>query len=198
MKKSSLVSIITIVLFGALLIISTGCGPKPKPQKVEPTINLDSLRAAEEAKRRADSIAAAEARRRAEEEARRKAEEERLRAEREQEAKDKASLKIIYFDFDKSNIRNDMTSDVSYNAGLFKKYSKWTVTLEGHADERGTNEYNLALGERRAKSVRDFLVNYGIDANRISVMSYGEERPAVKGTGEAAWSKNRRVEFNTR
>lgn len=197
MKKSAILGMIVVLLFGALLIVTTGCGPKPKP-KVEPTINLDSLRAAEEAKRRADSIAAAEARRRAEEEARRKAEEERLRAEREQEAKDRASIKIIYFDFDKSNIRNDMTADVSYNAGLMKKYSKWSVTLEGHADERGTNEYNLALGERRAKSVRDFLVNYGIEANRISVISYGEERPAVRGTGEAVWSKNRRVEFNIR
>lgn len=196
MKKTAVIGLATIALAGALLLSTTGCGPKPKP-KVEPTINLDSLRAAEEAKRRADSIAAAEARRKADEEARRKADEERLKAERERESRDKTSLKVIYFDYDKANIRNDMSSDVSFNAGLFKSY-KWTVTLEGHADERGTNEYNLALGERRAKSVKDYLVNYGIETNRISVMSYGEERPAVKGTGESTWSKNRRVEFNAR
>ena len=77
-------------------------------------------------------------------------------------------------------------------AGWLRKNSKFSVVLEGHADERGTREYNLALGERRANSAKDYLMTYGISANRISVLSYGKERPVDSGSNPLAWSKNRR------
>ena len=77
-------------------------------------------------------------------------------------------------------------------AGWLRKNSKITVVLEGHADERGTREYNLALGERRANSAKDYLMTYGISSNRISVLSYGKERPVDSGSSPLAWSKNRR------
>ena len=77
-------------------------------------------------------------------------------------------------------------------AGWLRKKSKLNVVLEGHADERGTREYNLALGERRANSVKDYLMTYGISGNRISVISYGKERPVDSGSNPLAWSKNRR------
>jgi len=196
--KSSIFGMAVLALAGGVLIAATGCGPKPKKLPPPPTINLDSLRAVEEAKRRADSLATVEAKRRADEEARRKAEAEAAARRAEQEAKDKASVKVIYFDFDKYNIRTDMTTDCQSNAALMKKFEGWKVQLEGHADERGTNEYNLALGDRRSQSVKKFLIDWGIAADRISNISYGEERPAMRGTGEAVWSKNRRVEFNFR
>lgn len=196
--KYSTIGLAAIALAGSLLLTATGCGPKPKPEPPKPAINLDSLRAAEEAKRKADSIRVADEARRAAEEAKRKAEAEAARLKAEAEAKDKASVRVIYFDYDKANIRNDMVSPSQFDADLMKKYANWRVQLEGHADERGTNEYNLALGDRRAQSVKKYLSDYGIGADRISTISYGEERPAVKGDNEAAWSKNRRVEFNLR
>ncbi|MDK9700573.1 MAG: peptidoglycan-associated lipoprotein Pal [bacterium] len=195
--KYSTLGLAVVVLAGGMLIATTGCGPKPKPE-MKPSINLDSLRAAEEAKRRADSIAAAEEARRLAEDAARKREMEEAKMKAEAEAKDKALIKVIYFDYDKSNIRNDMSTDCQSNAALYKKYPNWRVALEGHADERGTNEYNLALGDRRAQSVKKYLTDFGIDAGRISTISFGEERPVAKGTGEQSWSKNRRVEFNTK
>ena len=76
-----------------------------------------------------------------------------------------------------------------------KEAPELTVRIEGHADERGTNEYNLALGERRAQAVQQYLGSYGVDAGRISVLSYGEEKPAVEGGDDMSWSKNRRAEF---
>jgi peptidoglycan-associated lipoprotein len=78
-----------------------------------------------------------------------------------------------------------------------KEVPEITARVEGHADERGTNEYNLALGERRAKTVQDYLANLGVKAGRLNLISYGEEKPAVDGHDESAFSKNRRVEFTT-
>ena len=77
-------------------------------------------------------------------------------------------------------------------AAFLRKYPNLTTTVEGHCDERGTREYNLALGERRANAAKNFLVSLGIDARRVATISYGKERPAVVGSNEAAWSQNRR------
>jgi peptidoglycan-associated lipoprotein len=104
-------------------------------------------------------------------------------------------LAAIYFDFDKYNLRNDSKDVLSRNAALLKQNQNLRVTIEGHCDERGTVEYNLALGEKRAKSVRDYLASLGINSGRLEVISYGKERPAVDGHDENAWSKNRRAEF---
>ncbi|WP_347332203.1 peptidoglycan-associated lipoprotein Pal [Marinimicrobium locisalis] len=100
----------------------------------------------------------------------------------------------FYFDFDKSTLKPDARSTLVAHAERLKE-SDEDVRLEGHADERGTREYNMGLGERRAKAVRDFLVLQGVSASRIETISYGEERPAVQGSTERAYSQNRRVEM---
>ena len=98
----------------------------------------------------------------------------------------------IFFDFDKSDIRPDQRSRIDAWADWLKKYPQVTVVIEGNCDERGTREYNLALGERRANSAKSYLVAKGIAAGRIQTISYGKERPAVLGSNEAAWAQNRR------
>lgn len=104
-------------------------------------------------------------------------------------------LESVYFDFDKSNIRNDASQVLKNNAKALKNVSGIKVRIEGNCDERGTNEYNMALGERRANSARDYLVNLGIDKNILSTVSYGEEKPVCTEHNESCWSKNRRVDF---
>ena len=98
----------------------------------------------------------------------------------------------IYFDYDEDNLREDMLSNLLAISKLMKENSSYTLLVEGHADERGTREYNLALGERRANAAKDYLMTYGISGNRISVISYGKERPVDSGSNPLAWSKNRR------
>jgi peptidoglycan-associated lipoprotein len=105
-------------------------------------------------------------------------------------------LDTIYFDFDKSEIRPDMEPILQKNASFLKRQAQFDVEVEGHCDERDTIEYNLALGERRANSAKAYLVGLGIDARRIRVISYGEERPADPSHNEAAYVKNRRDDFN--
>lgn len=107
-----------------------------------------------------------------------------------------SGLKLVYFDFDKSDLRPDALAALSKNADLIKQVPGVIIQIAGHCDERGTQEYNLALGERRALSVRNHLINLGISGDRMITISYGEEDPAAPGHDEAAWSKNRRCEFN--
>lgn len=104
-------------------------------------------------------------------------------------------LDSIYFDFDKSNIRGDAQEILKKNAEILKGAQGVRVRIEGNCDERGTNEYNMALGERRANSARDYLVNLGIDKNILITVSYGEEKPVCTEHNESCWSKNRRVDF---
>ena len=104
-------------------------------------------------------------------------------------------LQDIYFDFDKYDIRPGDTKVLEANASWLKSNPNHLVLIEGHADERGTNEYNLALGERRAKSTMNYLVSQGVQANRITIISYGEERPSCSEKTEACWAKNRRAHF---
>jgi peptidoglycan-associated lipoprotein len=99
----------------------------------------------------------------------------------------------VFFGFDKYNLDSEAQATLTRQADWMKKYPAVTVTVEGHADERGTREYNLALGEKRANSAKDFLIALGVSNSRISVVSYGKERPAVLGTGEAVWAQNRRA-----
>jgi peptidoglycan-associated lipoprotein len=98
----------------------------------------------------------------------------------------------VFFDFDKSGLREDQKAALNADVAWLKRNQKVRVTIEGHCDERGANEYNLALGERRAKAVKDYLVAAGIAADRIATVSYGEERPFVLGHDESAWTWNRR------
>lgn len=104
-------------------------------------------------------------------------------------------LKDIHFDFDESAIRDDSKKLLNENAEWFRKHPSAKVTIEGHCDERGSSEYNLALGERRARATRDYLVAAGVAANRVSTISFGKERPFVTGHDESAWKWNRRAHF---
>ena len=104
-------------------------------------------------------------------------------------------LKTVYYDFDESNIRDDQVSTLENNASVLKADAGTRTTIEGHCDERGTNEYNLALGDRRARSSKNFLINLGIDPNRMTTVSYGEERPVCTEHDESCWWQNRRGAF---
>jgi peptidoglycan-associated lipoprotein len=104
-------------------------------------------------------------------------------------------LKPVYFELDSSDLSAANQKALDENAGLMKRYSTWTVTIEGHCDERGTAEYNLALGERRAMAARAYLVSLGIAADRLRTVSYGKEFPFDPGHDEGAFSKNRRAHF---
>jgi len=107
-----------------------------------------------------------------------------------------SSLETVYFDFDRSDLRQDSRDALSKNAQtLLNTLTTAKVKIEGNCDERGSDEYNLALGERRAKSAAAYLITMGVKSDRISTISYGKEKPAVQGNDEAAWSKNRRDEF---
>jgi peptidoglycan-associated lipoprotein len=136
----------------------------------------------------------------AEEIARQKAlEEERLREEALRKAlaaeREQFENQDIYFDFDSSELVPDARMMLKEKADFLTRNSGLTVTIEGHCDERGTTEYNLALGERRAMSAKRYLQDLGIAEFRLNTISYGEERPLVQGNDESAWSKNRRAHF---
>jgi peptidoglycan-associated lipoprotein len=107
----------------------------------------------------------------------------------------KGYLKDVFFDYDLYDVRADQRDAMAANAEWLKKWPNVRIQIEGHCDERGSNKYNMALGDKRANAARDFLVSLGIDAGRIGTLSYGEERPFVEGQNEEAWSQNRRGHF---
>lgn len=173
------------VILLALLLIG-GCAkkqvaPPPEPPPPPPPMPDTTGQAARQAAERAAALE--------------KARQDSIAAAMQAEQAAKASLQVIYFDFDKYNLRPDARATAELDAGVLAKYPKWMVMITGNCDERGTEEYNLALGERRANAVRDFFIQYGIAAERLSTISYGEERPADPGHNEAAWAKNRRCEL---
>ena len=102
---------------------------------------------------------------------------------------------VVYFEYDRFNLTSKSIQALKGVSELMIKNSKITISIEGHADERGTREYNLALGQRRAEAVANYLVANGINRNRLITKSYGEERPLSLGSNDTAWSKNRRVEI---
>jgi peptidoglycan-associated lipoprotein len=106
-----------------------------------------------------------------------------------------AALRDVFFDFDKYDIRPEDAKTLDANATWLKANGDNLVLIEGHCDDRGTNEYNLALGERRAKATMNYLVSQGVQANRITIISYGEERPSCTEKSESCWSKNRHARF---
>jgi len=119
----------------------------------------------------------------------------RARAEAVARAKSEINSSMIYFDYDKSDIKSEYRSVLSAVADKMKEYSEISITIGGHCDERGTAAYNLALGERRANAAKMFLTDAGVSSSRIETKSWGEEMPAMEGSNEAAWAKNRRDEF---
>lgn len=104
-------------------------------------------------------------------------------------------LADAYFDFDDASLRDDAKNTLEGNAKYMERNSGTAVVVEGHCDERGSVEYNIALGEKRARAAKDFLVSYGVTASRITTISYGKERPFDPGHSEEAWAKNRRAHF---
>ena len=179
-----------IVAAGVTLSTVVACGgnePAPPPDPGPSQAELERLRQ--------DSIEAA----RAAEEARRAAEEAERRAEearmaRIEEARETLTVPV-YFEYDQSAITPQSRRVLQQKAAILRASPQVRLRLEGHADERGSNEYNLALGNRRAESVLNFFTSFGLPGNRFSTVSYGEERPAVDESNEEAWAQNRRVEF---
>ena len=113
-------------------------------------------------------------------------------------AEDAAALKTetVYFDFDRSELRDDARNTLSQNADWLKRsYNTAVIEIEGHCDERGTEQYNLALGERRARAAMDYLSSLGVPTGRLSIVSYGEERPQCRESNEDCWQRNRRGHF---
>jgi peptidoglycan-associated lipoprotein len=171
-------AVLGTVMLGACRREQPAPPPAPPPAERDPGPDLDSLRAYEDSVRRA-------------EEARRAAEAaERARANA------RAILEqMVFFDFDESRIRPDAESVLRQKVDVLRASPDVRLRMEGHADERGSVEYNLALGNRRAESVRQFLIQHGLSGDRFTTTSYGEERPLVNRSDEAAWAQNRRVEF---
>ena len=99
----------------------------------------------------------------------------------------------VYFDYDSSELDSDAQELLQHQAAWLKQYNKASLTIEGHCDERGTREYNLALGEKRAQAVKNYLNGLGVSKSSLNTISYGKERPAVVGSNDAAWSQNRRA-----
>ena len=186
------VSLLFVIGLG-VAVAAGACGGNPPPETA-PQPNADSIAAAQ-----------AEAERLAREEAERRAREEAERAAREREAMTASARTteevrnmvavMIHFDYDKSNIRSDDAGALDQKVAILQANPNLRIRIHGHCDERGSDEYNLALGNRRAQSAKQYLVSHGIDAGRIDTQSWGEERPLVDGHDESAWSQNRRDEF---
>ncbi|MBT4292402.1 OmpA family protein [bacterium] len=101
----------------------------------------------------------------------------------------------VFFEFDSYTLSEEAMAVLEASSGIFKNYGNFMFVIEGHCDERGTVEYNLALGEKRSIAVRDYLISLGVDSTKLRITSYGEERPFASGSDESAWSLNRRVHF---
>jgi len=199
MGKKSLSLLILILCLG---LIMAGC-PKKTVMKDEPSVakseearRLEAERAQKEAKERELAKMKEEEAKRALEKEKQKEFEKSLVAKKtpgiEGEVFESSLLKDIHFDFDKYDIRPGDAEILKGNAALLTRYPKMKIQVEGHCDERGTVEYNLSLGERRANSVKKYLISLGIVVDRLSAISYGEERPLDPGHNEEAWGKNRR------
>jgi len=180
-----------LFLLAAGVLVAAACGSKPEPEPPAPA-PIDSTAIKEQMRR--DSIAAAE---RARAEAERRAAEERARAEA---ARITGMLTAeiqerIHFDFDRSNVKAEDEGNLNRKAAIMMANAALRLRIEGHADDRGSDEYNLALGNRRAESAKRYLVNAGVPADRIEIVSFGEERPLDPAQNEEAWAQNRRDEF---
>lgn len=193
----------TALPLAVLIALGTGVAcKKPAPAPEPPKVDEDAARkAAEEAARKAAAEEAA--RKAAAEEAARKAAAEAAEAARKAEAEKlaafqraaEAALKEINFDFDKSSIREADKAKLQAIADFLKAFPQAKVRIEGNCDERGTVEYNLALGDRRANAAKAYLVSLGVDEARFATVSYGKEKPKVQGHDEKSWLENRRDEF---
>jgi len=169
-KMSRRIYAIFAFMLIAAMLLGLGCGPKPEPVAERPAVEPE--KPAEEP-----------------------VTEPVIEPEPEVVRLTEDQFKIAYFDFDKYNLRSDARAALEANARLLRDYPNVKVLIEGHCDERGTVEYNLALGERRARASMDYLTSLGIGGDRLEIISYGKERPVALGHNEDSWAKNRRAEF---
>jgi peptidoglycan-associated lipoprotein len=160
---------ILILLLGALIAIAYGCGPKPTPPPPEQPRVVDTTPTPPPPKP--------------------------VEPEKPKAMLQETQFQTVYFDFDKYDLRADGKAALDANFALLQEFPDAIVKVEGHCDERGSVEYNLSLGEKRAKAVQNYLVGRGIATGRLSIISYGKERPIDNAHTEAAWAKNRRAEF---
>lgn len=163
--------ILPLLLLSLPLILAIGCGGPPPPEPEQPVIEQPKPPVEE------------------------KKVEPPVTPEPEVKKISEADFKKVYFDFDKYNLIDSAKTALEYNAKILKDNMNVVIKIEGHCDERGTVEYNLSLGEKRAKAAMDYLKGLGIAESRMSIISYGKSRPMDPQSNEAAWAKNRRDEF---
>lgn len=175
------------LMFASLaVVVIAGCAPRDTVQPDPDADRVAAERAAAEAEQE---------RLRAEAEAERVREQERLRANPLDDPDSVLAQRVVYFDFDKSDIKPEFMAVIQAHAKYLADNPNARVTLEGHTDERGSREYNIALGNRRAQAVRRMLMFHGVADRQVATVSYGEEKPAAMGQSEQAWQRNRRVEI---
>jgi peptidoglycan-associated lipoprotein len=187
-----------LLLSGLAVAAIAACGGGPAPEPPAPqTANADSIAEAERA--RADSIARAareaQEREEAERERQRRIADSLAALGRSTEAVRTLLATLIHFDYDKALIRGGDAAVLDQKVAILQANPELRIRVSGHCDERGSDEYNLALGNRRATAAKQYLVSHGIDPSRIETVSYGEERPIASGHEEDAWAQNRRDEF---
>ena len=179
-----------LVAFASAVLISACAGePLPPAETPPPGPTAEEIEAM-----RQDSIRRAEEIRLAAEQAQRLEAEARETARR-AEMMRQTLQEMVFFDYDESAIRSDTETMLRNKGEILRNHPGVQLRMEGHADERGTSEYNIALGNERAEAVIRFLADFGLDAARFSAVSYGEERPLAQGSSESSWERNRRVEF---
>ena len=174
------------VLAATMLVAACKKDPPPPPA---PTVNQDSIdaaRAAEAARQQAEAEAAAAAR---------EAAREAAALERAVAAARATLEEMVFFDYDMSEIRDDAAAVLRRKVDVLRASPQVQLMIEGHADERGSTEYNLALGNRRSDAIRAVLTGYGLSEARFNITSYGEERPLASGSNESSWARNRRGQF---
>ncbi|OGF66012.1 MAG: peptidoglycan-associated lipoprotein [Candidatus Fischerbacteria bacterium RBG_13_37_8] len=174
--KANRMLILLVCLF---LACSFACKKKPPVEPVQPPPPIEKVEPVEEVSAPPEERILTE---------------EQIFASTDLEAVTK-EFKDVFYDFDKYNVREDQVANLENDAQYLNKWKSVRILIEGHCDERGTNEYNMALGLRRATAARDYLLSLGIDASRIETISYGEERPFATGHDEDSWWQNRRAHF---
>lgn len=180
----------SVAVLAATLAVGACKGdPPPPPPPAPPMANQDSLQAYRDSVAQAEADARAAAARVAAERA-----EEAARTRAVAAARATLEAKVL-FDYDVATIRSDQEALLRQKADILRASPTVQLRIAGHADERGSTEYNLALGNRRAAVIRDFLIGFGLAESRFSIVSFGEQQPAMTGSGEAAWAQNRRGEF---
>jgi len=189
------VSLLFVFGIGAA-VFAGACGGKKPVEQPAPVANADSAAAAQaEAERLAQEERDRRAREDAERIASQRASDSAAAAARAAEEVRSMVAAMIHFDYDKANVRSDDAGTLDQKVAILQANPDLRIRVHGHCDDRGSDEYNLALGNRRAQAAKQYLVSHGIDASRIETQSWGEERPLVDGHDEGSWSQNRRDEF---